>query len=288
MTKLLIVDDLEGKCVAIPRGLELAEAMDLEPEVVAFTWTDLKRLRLDKDTSAAVKKKLLQERRELLDERLAAHNKSGMRVRQQVVWAEEIHPWINKRATDDYAAVVKTRHQSESFGHVSTDWHLLRSCQAPVLLVGKKRWKKGGGILATVDLDTGNRTKQKLNIDVVLEARHYAEMFDVPLQVLAVIEVPTLLNDLDLVDAKTWAMQRTEELQPRLEELSSETGLPLSRFKLKRGPVAGTIVSEASSMKAQLVVMGTVGRRGVKAQVMGNTSEAVLGMLKLDTLTLKP
>jgi universal stress protein E len=52
--------------------------------------------------------------------------------------------------------------------------------------------------------------------------------------------------------------------------------------------VAQTIVSEAAALKAQLVVMGTVGRKGVKAQVIGNTAEAVLGLLKTDTLTLKP
>jgi universal stress protein E len=34
--------------------------------------------------------------------------------------------------------------------------------------------------------------------------------------------------------------------------------------------------------------MGTVGRRGVRAQVLGNTAEEALQLLKTDTLTLKP
>jgi universal stress protein E len=288
MTKLLIVDDIEEKCVALPRGLHLAEAMDLEPEVVAFTWANLKRLRLDSKKSAEVKKKLMDDRRAELAARVDQYRIGDRKIKTQVVWAEDIHNWINRRAEGDYAAVVKTRHQSESLAHMSTDWHLLRGCPAPVLLVGRKKWKKGGGIIATVDLDTSNRTKRKLNVDVVLEARHYAAMFDLPLSVLAVIEVPTLLADLDLVDTKTWAKQRKEELQPVLEALAEETGLPTSTFKLKRGPVAKTIVSEASQQKAQLVVMGTVARKGVKAQVMGNTAEDVLTLLKSDTLTLKP
>lgn len=288
MTKLLIVDDIEEKCVALPRGLQLAEAMDLEPEVVAFTWANLKRLRLDATKSAEVKKKLMDDRRAELAARVEQYQVGDRKVKTQVVWAEDIHTWINRRAEGDYAAVVKTRHQSESLAHTSTDWHLLRGCSAPVLLVGRKKWKKGGGILATVDLDTGNRTKHKLNADVVLEARHYAEMFDLPLSVLAVIEVPTLLADLDLVDVKTWAKERKAELQPVLEALAEDTGLPVSAFKLKRGPVAKTIVSEAYEQKAQLVVMGTVARKGVKAQVIGNTAENVLNLLKTDTLTLKP
>jgi len=36
------------------------------------------------------------------------------------------------------------------------------------------------------------------------------------------------------------------------------------------------------------VVMGTVGRRGVKAKLLGNTAEDVLSLLRMDTLTLKP
>ena len=44
----------------------------------------------------------------------------------------------------------------------------------------------------------------------------------------------------------------------------------------------------AAELKAQLVVMGTVGRRGVRAQVLGNTAEEALQLLKTDTLTLKP
>lgn len=288
MTKLLIIDDIEDKCVALPRGLELAEAMDLEPEVVAFTWANLKRLRLDADTGASVKKRLIEERKDQLEERIEAHRVSDRRIRSQVAWSEDVHDWINRKAAGDYAAIVKTRHKSESLAHTSTDWHLLRECPAPVLLVGRKKWKRSGGILATVDLDTSNRTKKKLNIDVVLEARHYAAMFDVPLSVLAVIEVPTLLADLDLVDTKSWAKQRLAELQPALDELAAETGLAKSHFKVKRGPVDKTILSEAIDMKAQLVVMGTVARRGVKAKMLGNTCEKVLELLKVDTLTLKP
>ena len=113
-------------------------------------------------------------------------------------------------------------------------------------------------------------------------------MLQTDLAVLCVIDVPTLLADLDLVDPRSYAKARKEELQPALKKLAEQTGLPLSCFHLKRGPVAKTIVSEAADKKAQLVVMGTVGRRGVRAQVLGNTAEGVLNLLRTDTLTLKP
>ncbi len=288
MSKLLIVAGLEDKCAATSRGLQLAELMDLKVEVVAFAYANLKRLKLDQKGMSAVKQRLLDQRRNAVAAQLDRVAGPGHRVKVSVVWSENIHPWIIKRATSGYAAVVKARHQSESLGYTSTDWHLLRECAAPVLLVNRQKWKKGSAIMATVDLEATAKAKQALNVEVITAARHYAEMLEVDLSVLCVIDVPALLVDLDLIDAKSYAKERIKELQPALTALAKKTGLPVTQFQLKRGPVAKTIVSEAAEQKAQLVVMGTVGRRGVRAQLLGNTAEEALQLLKTDTLTLKP
>ena len=288
MNKLLIIADIEDACAAIPRGLALAKEMDLEPEVVAFTWTNIRRLKVDTAASAAIKKQLIAERKSTVDARIAKYAGDENNVKRQVVWAEDIHEWIIKRATADYAAVVKSRHQSKSLGHTPTDWHLLRECPVPVLLVGKKKWKKSAPILASVDLDAVSTTKQKLNVDVILEARHYAEIFNTQLHVLCVIDVPAVLAELDIVDAKSYAKKRQLELEPQVLALAKKTGLPRAAFKMKRGPVAKTICSEANALKAQLLVMGTVGRKGLKAKIVGNTAESVLQLLNSDTLTIKP
>ena len=54
------------------------------------------------------------------------------------------------------------------------------------------------------------------------------------------------------------------------------------------GPVEKVIASQAASKRAQMVVMGTVGRRGVKARLVGNTAEKVLKHLNTDIIALKP
>lgn len=288
-SKLLIITDIVNDCAATPRGLHLAEEMDLDPEVVAFTYLDLRRLKVDKETGAAIKQQLLSERKATVEGRLSKQLGEKHGVKIHVVWTEDIHTWVNKRvANGDYVGVVKSRHKSESLGYTSTDWHLLRECSVPVLLVTRKKVKTGSVVLATVDLDATSKVKQTLNEEVILEARHYAEILNMELKVLCVLDVPTLLTDLDLIDPKAYAQQRHDAQIPLMEVLAEKTGLPVEAFIFKRGPVAQTIVSEAAALKAQLVVMGTVGRKGVKAQVLGNTAEAALGLLKTDTLTLKP
>ena len=52
--------------------------------------------------------------------------------------------------------------------------------------------------------------------------------------------------------------------------------------------MARVINSRAAKVRAQIVVMGTVGRKGVKARLIGNTAEKVLDHLKTDVLAIKP
>ena len=77
-------------------------------------------------------------------------------------------------------------------------------------------------------------------------------------------------------------------MQPHIRELAGAHHLPESAFRCKRGPVARVINSRAAKVRAQIVVMGTVGRKGVKARLIGNTAEKVLSHLNTDVLALKP
>jgi nucleotide-binding universal stress UspA family protein len=44
----------------------------------------------------------------------------------------------------------------------------------------------------------------------------------------------------------------------------------------------------ASELKADLIVVGTVGRRGVEGLLLGNTAESVLTHCDCDVLAVKP
>ena len=77
-------------------------------------------------------------------------------------------------------------------------------------------------------------------------------------------------------------------MQPHLKELAATHDLPEKLFRIKRGPVDKVISSDAARVRAQLVVMGTIGRKGIRARLIGNTAEAVLRHLRTDVLTLKP
>lgn len=292
MGKLLVIADIEGKCSATPRGLALAAKLGLGVEVVAFTYESLGGLNVSAAEKAQVRKRLLDQRRDTVQARIdkcPGAGEAGRKVALRVVWEKDLHSWIKKQCTPGrYLAVVKTGHRSESMVHTSLDWQLLRECPVPVLIVARKKWHRVRPVLATLDLASSTATKRALNRKVLDMAKQLAVGLGVELEIITAIEVPVLLADLDLVDPVTYAREAEAAMAPQIAELAQACDIPASAFRCKRGPVERVIASRAAKVGAQIVVMGTVGRKGVKARLLGNTAEKVLRHLKTDVLAVKP
>ena len=189
---------------------------------------------------------------------------------------------------DKYLFVLKTGNRTESLVHTPTDWQLLRECPAPIFLVAEKKWYRTKPVLVTLDLSTTIAQKKKLNDKVLAAAKRLAQTLDTELQIICAIEIPTLLSDLDLVDPIAYVKEARESMRPQIEKLAADHDLPVKAFVCKRGPVERVITSQAAKVRAQIVVMGTVGRKGVKARLLGNTAEKVLQHMKTDVLAIKP
>ena len=57
---------------------------------------------------------------------------------------------------------------------------------------------------------------------------------------------------------------------------------------IKEGLPEDVIQSLANKLDAELVILGTVGRTGLSAALIGNTAEHVIDRLNCDVLALKP
>lgn len=289
MGKLLIVADQGESCVATSRGLKLAAKLGHSTEIVAFTYAPLTRIAPGKTQQDTIRQQLLDRRRAEAEKRISEFAAEGQKVALKVVWLEQIHSWINKRAAaGNFDAVIKTSHASGSLTYTSTDWHLLRECPVPVLITAEKKWHRTKPVLAALDLGSKSRTKQALNDRVLSHAKRLADGLKVELKIISVIEVPTLLSDLDIVDPDSYAKEQKEKMLPQIRKLAAKHEIEEKAFVCKRGPVAKVITSQAAKARAQIVVLGTVGRGGLKAKVMGNTAEEVLQHLRTDILAVKP
>ncbi len=287
---LIIADRARESQVAISRGLSLAAKMGYTAQVVGFCYESLRSVDIAPGTQQALaRKKIMARRKTVVEAQIALLKPAGMRVSCTIIWQKDIYHWVDKQCRrKDYAIVIKTGSRSKTFMYTSTDWYLLRECPVPVMIVSEKRWRSARPIVAAVDLSSKRRVKQRLNQEVIAVAKRYSEALGCSLYVLNALHIPAILTELDLVDEYTQTQKLKRDLQPKLLKLSREHGIDIKQFRLKHGPVDKVIASEAARLKAQLVVMGTVGRKGVRARLMGNTAERVLTSLRTDVLTLKP
>ncbi len=289
MRKVLVIADLEEPGLATRRGLELADKLKASAEVVAFVYAPLNQLKISDDSRASIKNKLIAEREEEVQARIERSRHEGQKVKLRVVWEKDVAGWVTRHCAHvKFELVVKTRRPSETIIHTSSDWQLLRECSAPLLIVAEEKWPRTKPVLASVDLSTRIPAKKKLNEDILAKALELAAFMDTTVDIICAIEIPRLLSDLDLVDARSYVADAKEQMAPNIKSLAKKFHLAEDDFHVKRGPVEKVIASEAAATRAQIVVMGTVGRKGVKARLLGSTAERVLEHLKTDVLALKP
>lgn len=289
MPSILIVTDTTHSCAATERGLHLASCLGLDAELVNFVFTPLQALRVPAAERTAIRKRLLARRKEETRALANRHARPGQKVKVRVLWREDTVDWlIRQGASGRYAGIVKSRGGQGSLVQASSDWRLLRECEVPVMLVADEKWRRTRRILVAIDLATSRRDKQNLNDKLLRSGKLLAAALGVELKIISVIEVPVLLADLDLIDPVAHVAQEEAKLRPRIAQLAREHDIPEKAFFCKQGPVDKVITSYAARVKAQLVVMGTVARRGPKAWLLGNTAEKVLQHLKTDVLALKP
>lgn len=287
MGKIFVVADLsDSKQVAIQRACELAKNSCNSLHIVYFCYQSL---RLIQDEPQKVKQALLDAVSQEAKISLSSLVPDGINYSFEVVWEKRIYNWINSYAKEHSPLmVVKTAHRSETFLYTSTDWQLLRECPAPVFIVSDAKWRKSPNVLAAIDLETKRKSKQALNHQILATAKKFSETNDAELFVCYTVLFSKVLRDLGIHYKDELEMNAEKTLKSKIEKLAAEYDIPVANFFIKAGEPEKVIPSMAAQQKAGVVVIGTVGRKGLKAKVLGNTAEKILSLLKSDVLAIKP
>ncbi|HTN35284.1 MAG TPA: universal stress protein [Marinobacter sp.] len=290
MSKLLIVMDPAHKDqIALARGIELARVTGAELEVVAFTYEHLGALSSDSAVQQKAKAALIELRQAWLEKMLALANCSDLKVSAHTVWEKYIHQWLIKHGLPSrFEAVIKTGKRSETLLYTPTDWHLIRECPAPVMLVAEKKWNRAHPILAAVDLSSEKPAKKALNAKIIEQANHLAKAFGAELHLVHALHISEVLADLEIINFTQHEARRREALEPTIKHLCNTWHLTPDHIHLVPGPAQKVIPSVANKLRADMVVIGTSGKTGLKARVIGNTAEKVLTHLRTDLLAIKP
>lgn len=181
---------------------------------------------------------------------------------------------------DDLASVIFT----------PTDWHLMRKCPRPVLLVKEHGWPEGGEIIAAVNVGSEDDEHAALNDKLTVIANDYASLLkgsvnlvnsypSTPLNIA--IEVPEF-------DPDTYHDAVKNHHLKEMRSHALKYGIPEDKCVVREGLPEKVIPQVAKALDAELVVIGTVGRVGISAALIGNTAEHVIDELNCDVLAIKP
>lgn len=284
-TILVVADRLEQKPVAIKNALKLAGAYGANLHVVYFCYDNLRHVQGDKEQ---IKQQIIQQLTAKAQAQIS-DIAPETEVSLEVVWTKHLHQWVSDYvASHQPVLVMKTGNRSESLMYTSTDWHLLRECQSPVLIASGKKWRRSNNVMAAIDLGTSNADKQALNHKVLAYARKLADYFGVEMHVCYVPHVSPLLRDLGVKFMDEEELKAEKALNQEIHKLAEQYAMDKSAFHIHAGLPHKVIPSEAAECKAGVVVLGTAGRAKLTGKLIGNTAEKILPLLKTDVIALKP
>jgi nucleotide-binding universal stress UspA family protein len=182
---------------------------------------------------------------------------------------------------------VGVRNQSawERFIMGSTAKRLIRKCPSLVWTVNAASSQVLQKVLVATDFSDVSRR-------AVLFARHIARRADAELHVVHIIDWQDLPPDtLQKLPAGTFLHEGMISVaQKKLEQFTSSIDAnPEPIFAhVSWGDPASDIPKLARQLNAGLLVLGSVGRSGIKGVFLGNTAEKLLDSCECSVLTVKP
>ena len=206
----------------------------------------------------------------VLDELADRADSSGIDTATELEWTAEWRKGAVAAAARCSASMVF----KNSFDHSgvqrelrqTADWTLLRTAPCPVLLVKDFHDWTHRRVLAAIDPEATDAAHTKLNNQIISFARLFTEAYGSDAHFV------TAFHDLNH--------------PPEAEEIARAVGTPVDHIHLYHGSAADVIRATAADLDVDLIIVGTVGRDGIKGRVVGNTSEKLLDQTHSDLLVI--
>lgn len=203
-------------------------------------------------------------------------------VTAEVDWAERWHEAaVVASARIGAELIVKSVQPAASGGmrlSARADYYILRNSPSPVLLVSSSSTKAYRSVLAALALEDNDRKHDVLN-GRVIAASHQIASSTTELQVVSALEgTPNLAQILRISEDQDAQKLSNEQL------VSDRFGVTPENVHIDYGPAKAVIVETIQRTAVDLLVMGTIARRGISGALVGNTCEKVLNAVDIDTL----
>ncbi len=293
-TIMAVIDNDLDSQPAFSRALELAEKTDatLIALLVVYDFSYEMTTMLSGNEREAMRSAVLKSQRDWLEDEIRQY--TDRPVELIVKWESRAFEAIIRTAVEcDADIVLKASRKADDLASViftPTDWHLLRKCPTPVLMVKAHAWPPQGNIIAAVNVGTEDPEHAQLNDKITDIAKDYASLLTGDVHLVnayphAPVSIAVEIPEFD-TDAYHHAVQKHH--QQEMDRHSTRYQLPTQQCHVREGLPERVVAQMAHSLDAELVIIGTVGRVGLSAAFIGNTAERVIDALHCDVLAIKP
>lgn len=292
---LVVISGKHTKHAALERALKFAEQGKLHIHLFNSIYEPVMELTdiLSSDHRKELKKQYLADRQLYLDSLAASLQQKGIKCTTHLRWhrnldeaieqvAEELHPdLVIKRISADADSI-------NPFA-MPIDRYLLRHCCAPLLLVNSEKWTTKP-ILAAIDPCTTDTDHIKLNHGVLAAAEMVGKLTNADVHAINAYMTPNINFPYDIpnLDYSIFKSNTEDFHLTKMHSFLEKHKLPDDRIHVVEGLAEGAIKNVSDMLSAQLVVIGTVGRTGILASLIGNTADHILSKLTCEVLAVRP
>ncbi|MDF0535995.1 universal stress protein UspE [Shewanella yunxiaonensis] len=293
---LVVVDPTSDVQSALARAAELASRNNASVTAflsifdLSYEMTSI----LSNQEREAMRLGVINQRKAWLADMIKPYLERDIDMKYEVVWHNRPFESIIKFAIDGkFDLLVKGTHEHDKLKAViftPTDWHLLRKAPLPVLLVKEKSWPLNGKILCAVNVASEDEDHQSLNGRIIEHAQAIASKFNAEIHLVNGYPGTPVNLAIELPDFDAHTYNETIRMQheQRVNYLANNYGVDCNNCHVKEGLPEDVIPEVAEKIDAELVILGTVGRTGFSAALIGNTAEHVIDAINCDLLAIKP
>jgi len=255
----------------------------------------------DTDKLRELRGEFVGERLEYLEQAAEELRVEGLAVETHVHWDNPTYRGIVRRVEETSPdLVVKDTHYHTVLRRTlftNTDWNLIRTCPAPLLLAKAGDWPAAPRVLAALDPGHVGDKPAELDHDILewsalLAARMGGEVHAVhaffPAALLAATATLAGMPLAGGVTTTEIVESERKRIAGVLAEIVGSHQLPSGRVHLEQGAATDVLPRLAEHLQAAVVVMGAVSRSRLQEAFLGSTAERVLDRIGCDVLVVKP
>ncbi len=213
--------------------------------------------------------------------------KRGIEVTTDVAWDHPLgeaivrkvvkaKPWLVAKDTHHHNVLKRTV-------LTNTDWHLIRGCPAPLLLVKPRAIAKAPKFVAAIDPLHEHDKPAQLDDRIFKFAETLAKGTGGSVDVVHAFAPPIGVElPLDVIE------QIADQHRKAMKTFLAKHKIADKDAHLLEGPPVECLVELTSDEKSDFIVMGAVWRRGLDRLFVGSTANRVLDRLPCDLVIVKP